>query len=111
MDLNRIVSFTLRLGVLASAVLGAFGLLIWGITGFSENLDTAYSNFIAIILSAIQGNTVGLVYLAVIILLATPVARIVLSSVYFIRIRDRQYTTITLVVLAMILFAIFLLPR
>ena len=111
MDLNRIVSMTLRIGVLVSSILAGFGLIIWGIIGFPQNLNATYSNFAAIIFSASEGNMVGLIYLAVIILVATPIARIILSIFYFVRRKDKQYTTITLAVLAMMLFTIFLLPR
>jgi uncharacterized membrane protein len=111
MDLNRTVSFSLRVGVLVSAALSILGMISWAVTGFSQNLNFTYTSLTAIVGSAIQGDPVGLVYLAVIVLVATPIIRIFLSSVYFILNRDEQYVAITLAVFAMILFAVFLLPR
>ena len=111
MDLNRTVSLALRAGVLFSAVLSILGLISWAVTGFSQNLNFSYTSFTALLRAAIQGDPAGLVYLAVIVLVATPIIRIFLSSVYFILNRDQQYVVITLAVFAMILFAVFLLPR
>ena len=111
MDLNKVVSYSLRIGVLTSAILSGLGILIWSLNGFPMQLDTISLALGSILVSAVQGSVVGIVYLAVIILIATPVIRIIVSSAYFAAEKDRKFLAITLGVLAMMLFAIFLLPR
>ncbi len=111
MDLNRVVSYSLRVGALVSAFLSVMGLIIWTLNGFPQSLNTVYSSFDTIFTWTAQGNVVGIIYLAVIILIATPLVRIIISSAYFAIEKDKQYVGITLTVLGMMLFAIFFLPR
>ena len=111
MDLNRIVALSLRLGVLASAFLSILGIILWGGNGFPQNLNLAFTNLGSILGAVIHADPVGIVYLAVIILVATPIVRIIFSSIYFILDKDKQFTIITLTVLAMMLLTLFVLPR
>lgn len=107
MDLNRLISYSLRIGVLLSALLSVSGLASWAATGF-PNLGTASGSSIgSSIGSAISGNAAGLIYLAVAVLIATPVFRVALSTFYFANQGDRKYVVITLVVLSMLIFALF----
>lgn len=106
MDLNRLISYSLRIGVLSSALLSVSGLAIWAATDF-PNLGTASGSSIGnAIGSAMSGNAVGLIYLAVAVLVATPVFRVALSTFYFASRGDRKYVVITLVVLSMLIFAL-----
>ncbi len=107
MDLNRPVAYTLRVGVAIGAALAAIGLGIWAAQGFDTS--TALSNYTLgnIIESALTGNASGIVYLGIVVLIATPVVRVVLSLVYFFAEKDAKYVGITAVVLAMLLFALF----
>ncbi len=106
MDLNRLISYSLRIGVLASAALSLVGLAAWVATG-SESIITASGSKVGdAIGSIVNGNPSGLVYLAVALLIATPVFRVALSSVYFAKERDKKYVLITLVVLSMLIFAL-----
>ena len=54
----------------------------------------------------LTGAPSGLVYLAIVLLIATPVLRVALSTVYFANAGDKKYVVITLAVLAMLLFAL-----
>jgi uncharacterized membrane protein len=56
--------------------------------------------------SSIGGNVAGVVYLGVILLIATPIFRVAVSVVYFGMEKDREYVGITLLVLAMLVFAL-----
>ena len=106
MDLNRLISYSLRIGVLASALLSVSGLAIWAATGFPD-LDMAMGSSIgSSIASAVSGNAAGLIYLAVAVLVATPVFRVALSTIYFAIQDDRKYVVLTLVVLSMLIFAL-----
>ncbi len=106
MDLNRLISYTLRIGVLFSAVLGIIGLLAWAATGYVQLLVSSGSNIGNTIASAITGNSSGLIYLGIAVLVATPVARVTLSTFYFAREGDTRYVLITLAVLSMLIFAL-----
>jgi uncharacterized membrane protein len=57
--------------------------------------------------SALTGHGRGLIQLGLLLLIATPVARIAFSLVAFVRQRDRLYVAITSLVLAMLLFGLF----
>jgi len=49
----------------------------------------------------------GIVYLGVIVLIATPIFRVAVSSIYFVVEKDRTYAGITLLVLGMLLVALY----
>jgi uncharacterized membrane protein len=49
----------------------------------------------------------GIIQLGVLLLIATPVARVVFSVIAFARQRDHTYVVITLIVLAVLLFSLF----
>ena len=105
LDLNKVVSYSLRVGVLVSAVLSLLGLVLWGARGFSV-LQPAIVGISGIVNTALSGNETGIIYLGVVILIATPIFRVAISSLYFASEKDRKYVVITLVVLAMLGFAL-----
>jgi uncharacterized membrane protein len=106
MDLNRLVSYSLRIGVLTSALLSIVGILVWAADGFNKVALVMGSGIIGTIGSAVRGDPAGIIYLAIAILIATPVFRVAVSSIYFSRERDRKYVVISLAVLSMLLFAL-----
>jgi uncharacterized membrane protein len=106
LDLNQLISFSLRIGVLVSAILSCVGLLVWGSTGFSNLSAISGSSVGTTIASVASGNAAGLIYLAIAILVATPVFRVALSTFYFTRAGDKRFVLITLAVLAMLIFAL-----
>ncbi len=55
----------------------------------------------------LTGDLMGIVYLGVMVLIATPIFRVVVSSIYFAVERDRTYAGITLLVLGMLLVALY----
>jgi uncharacterized membrane protein len=56
---------------------------------------------------AFRGRGQGLIQLGVLLLIATPVARVAFSVYAFARQRDRLYVLVTLVVLALLLLSLF----
>jgi len=56
---------------------------------------------------AFAGDLTGIVYLGVIVLIATPIFRVAISSIYFAAERDRAYAGITILVLGMLLLALY----
>ncbi len=106
MDLNHLISYSLRIGVLTSALLSTAGLAVWAATGFANLSAISGSGVSSSVASAVTGNATGLIYLAVAALVATPVFRVALSTFYFAREGDRRYVVITLAVLSMLVFAL-----
>ena len=106
MDLNRLVSYSLRIGVFAAALLSTFGLFVWAVGGFNNVVTVMGSEIVGTLALAVRGNASGIIYLAIAILIATPVFRVAVSSVYFVYEGDRKYVLISLVVLSMLIFAL-----
>ncbi len=106
MDLNRLVSVSLRAGVSIGALLSFVGLAVWAADGFKAASFAPTSDIYGAIISGLSGNLTGIVYLGVMVLIATPIFRVALSAAYFGAERDKRYVGITLVVLAMLLFAL-----
>ena len=60
-----------------------------------------------IVHSAFSGNTLAVMQLGLLILIATPIARVVFSVFAFAREGDRMYVVFTLIVLAVLLYSLF----
>lgn len=56
---------------------------------------------------AFHGSSLGLIQLGLVLLIATPVARVALAAVGFYLEHDRLYVAVSLVVLAVLLFSLF----
>jgi len=106
LDLNRLVSYSLRIGVFAAALLSMVGLFVWAAGGFNNVVTVMGSEIAGTLASAVRGNASGVIYLAIVILIATPVFRVAVSSVYFAHEGDRKYVLISLAVLSMLIFAL-----
>ncbi len=106
MDLDRLVSVSLRVGVSIGALLSFVGLAVWAVDGFKAASFAPASDTYGAIISGLSGNLTGVVYLGVVVLIATPIFRVALSVVYFGAERDKRRVGITLVVLAMLLLAV-----
>ncbi len=107
MDLNRLVSYSLRVGVFASALLSIVGLLLWAVGGFNNAVVVAGSAIVEALASAFRGSYSGIIYLAIVVLVATPVFRVAVSVAYFVKESERKYVLISVAVLSMLLFALF----
>ena len=107
MDLNRTVAQSLRIGVLVAALLSLLGLSLWAIGGFGSVSVPASLSLGDILRLILTGDLTGIVYLGVIVLIATPIFRVAISSIYFAAEKDRAYTGITILVLAMLLVALY----
>src|SRR6185436_18104313 len=78
--LERWVGVVLRAGVMASSICLAVGLLL-------------------VVIDGKGGAAVLLLHTGIIVLLATPVARVVVSTVQYVIARDWTFTALTLIVL------------
>ncbi|MFP3224730.1 MAG: DUF1634 domain-containing protein [Nitrososphaeria archaeon] len=122
MDFNDVIAYSLRAGVLISAALLFIGfmlLIIEGRAGYysisqvtstASLINSSYFNANTLIKGTMSMNPIAIMFLGLVVLIATPVLRVVLGLAQFIREKDYIYSAITAVVLFNLLFAIFILP-
>lgn len=114
-DMEQLIGQVLRYGVLTSGIIAIIG-GIWyliqsgsGIpnyTSFSGE-PAGYTSLTGIIKGLAAGSAKEIIQLGVVILIATPILRIVFSLFSFILEKDRLYVVITLIVLLIIIFSMF----
>jgi uncharacterized membrane protein len=115
LDVARAVSGILRGGLLLAAFVAAIGGAVYLLHHASEQV--AYRAFTGepdtlrsiggIILGAAHGDALAVIQLGLVLLIATPIARVALSLIGFYLERDRRYVAITTLVLAILLFSLF----
>jgi uncharacterized membrane protein len=130
--IDIVLSKTLLYGVLASTGIVVAGLIVLVVTnstgyacdsvGDSLNCILSYggsgnaalqlypATIPAIISGVAQGKSFAIIMLGVIVLLATPVLRVLTSLILFGLENDRNFVFITLFVLAVLLFSFFVVP-
>ncbi len=123
MDFNDVIAYALRAGVLISAALLflGFALLIAKgkagyysvneITSTASMINSSYFNANTIIEGIVTMNPLAIMFLGLVVLIATPVLRVALGLAQFIKEKDYIYSIITAIVLFNLIFAIFILPK
>lgn len=121
-SMNKVIGNVLRYGVLISAAVTLAGMaLLAANLGFSGTSGLlAYGSqvphdFFPVSLGALmsglaQAEPYAIIELGVIILIATPVSRVLISVFLFAAEGDRKYLYITAVVLAILLFSMLVTP-
>lgn len=111
---DLLLAHVLRTGVMTAAALVIVGAIVYFVRGahtvpqfshFSGEPDDLRS-VTGVLADARRLGGRGLMQLGVIALIATPIVRVALSAVVFVRIRDWLYTIVTLIVLALLLYGI-----
>lgn len=115
-DIQQFIGNLLRVGVLlASAVALIGGVLYLSMHGMESRPDyhqfhnepASYTHFMGIINGVFSGNAGAIMQLGVVILILTPIMRVVCSLFSFAIEKDKMYVVITLIVLCIILFSMF----
>jgi uncharacterized membrane protein len=105
-SMNRLISSTLRIGVTLSATLTLLGLilLLAGPTGRFSVAATHGTPFTgsAFVSGLLHGQSLDILFLGFIVLIATPLVRVIISVVLFGKIGDRPFTQLTLTVLVLL---------
>jgi uncharacterized membrane protein len=112
--IETIIGDLLRDGVLAAAAMVAFGAVIFLARhgretphyGVFMGEPAEYRTISGILWRAASFHGRNIIQLGLLILIATPVARVAFSVIAFALERDRLYVGITLVVLAVLLFSL-----
>ena len=112
--LEGIIGNLLRAGVLLAAAVVLAGGLLYLVQTHSKTVN--YRTFAVenqnlrtlpgIVKSAAHVSSEGLIQLGLLLLIATPVARVALAAVGFSLERDRLYVVVSLIVLSVLLFSL-----
>ena len=115
-DLQKIIGTLLRFGVITASVIALIGGIIYlSVHGLESRpvYDTftgepsAYTSLTGIINKVLSLDARGIMQLGAVVLIMTPILRVVCSLFTFAIERDKMYVVITLVVLSVILFSMF----
>lgn len=109
-DVEMKVGNLLRAGVLTSAFVVAMGAVAYLVQhgleqphyGTFSGEPSELRNVKLIFLDAIHGNSPGIIQFGMLLLIATPVARVLLAAYAFLRQRDRLYVGVSFLVLAIL---------
>jgi uncharacterized membrane protein len=112
--LEQSLGILLRTGVIASALIVAVGGAIYLWRHGSESPDNRtfhgepeqYRDPLDIVRAALHGHGRGGIACGLLLLIATPIARVVFSAVAFARQRDWTYFALTIFVLAVLLWSL-----
>jgi uncharacterized membrane protein len=113
-QIEDIVGNLLRAGVTLSAVVVGVGAIVYLIRhGRSpaeyrifQGEPSEFKSLSGILRSAFAGRGRGIIQLGLLLLIATPVARVAFSIWGFAEERDRMYVTFTVIVLAILLYSL-----
>ena len=109
-----IIANLLRIGVIVSALVVLAGGILYlieegraPVPNYHEFHEGQFRTFGAILQDALALRSEGVIELGLLLLIATPVARVVFSVFAFARQRDYTYVLVTLIVLAVLLYSLF----
>jgi len=114
LEIEEVVGNLLRIGVSISAAVVGIGACIYLARHWSQPADyrifrgepSDFRNVPAILHSAFTGHGRGFIQLGLVLLIATPVARVAFAIWGFAAERDRMYTLFTVVVLVILLYSL-----
>jgi uncharacterized membrane protein len=113
-EVESVVGNLLRAGVLLAAAVVALGGVLYLVRygaarpqqGVFHGEPADLRSVGGIVLDALRLSRRGIIQLGVLLLIATPVARVVFSIVAFLQQRDGKYVVVTLIVLAGLLYSL-----
>lgn len=98
----------LRVGVIASVIVIILGIITYFISGsgyVGSNFPTSITGIISGVMS---GKSYAIMMLGLLLLIFTPVLRVIVSIYAFEKENDRMYTVITSIVLIILIFAMII---
>lgn len=111
-DLQRMVGNLLRWGVITAIIIVATGLFLYlfqkgnGTVSYAEFNPLRFQGFAALFRGLLSADYHAVIQLGVMLLIATPVVRVIIALIGFALEKDRLYVVISLVILGVILFSI-----
>jgi len=109
-DLNKAMYRVLLVGMVLSTLLYVFGLLLFFVQNVSpmQTGITHYTSLDELVQQLLEIRAAAILAFATIVLIATPITRVLLSVVVFAVNRDRKFVFITSVVVVILLLSIVL---
>lgn len=107
-DIDRLISNTLRTGVIASVLTILLGMTITFVRHpwyFRSAPPAGSSSLQAVMTGVAHGRGEAIAMLGVLFLIATPVVRVMMSIAVFAMQRDRRYVAITITVLVLLVIS------
>ena len=114
-QVEQFIGTLLRVGVIVAATVGALGGVLYLVQHGMQ--PVSYAEFrgesddlrgvTGIVRGALALRAMSIVQLGLLLLIATPIARVALALAAFVLQRDRAYVAITAVVLALLLISLF----
>jgi uncharacterized membrane protein len=112
--LEVVIGYTLRIGVIAAAAIVLGGGVLYLVengaaTAGYHSFHAAsrhFDNLSGMARNLRAGNSYGIIQLGLLVLIATPIIRVLFSVVAFALERDLLYVTATLIVLAVLLYSL-----
>ena len=113
--IEQIIATLLRVGVMLSAAIALIGGLVYlhqehadlPQYGVFHSADAPFRNLRNILHSVWLGNSEAIIQTGILLLIATPVARVLFSVIAFALEGDRMYVVFSLTVLLILLFSLF----
>ncbi len=114
-QIEQIIAVLLRTGVLLAAAVVLFGGGMYLLHHHAtvpqyrtfHSADAPFRNLRNILHSAWLGNSEAIIQTGILLLIATPVARVIFSVAAFALERDRMYVVFSLAVLIILIFSLF----
>ena len=117
-DVEQVIGRLLQAGVLVSATVVLVGTILILLQNSRAPVDyrvfraepDTLRTLVGVVRAARAADSRAIVQLGLVLLIATPVARVAFTLVAFARQRDRAYVMITTIVLALLLYSLFFAP-
>ncbi|MEM2740422.1 MAG: DUF1634 domain-containing protein [Candidatus Bathyarchaeia archaeon] len=124
MRLELLVSHILRIGMVISIALITLGMLLLFVRGgslgypldtlvnpYNTSVNTYTIDYNLLCRGLASFESLSIVLLGLIVMVSTPILRIILCTLVFASEKDRIYIAIAMITLILILSSIFLIPR
>ena len=110
MNIEKVVSYTLRIGVILSSALVVTGLALYEIEGKVVLYNSSAFNVLKVLEGVAHANPIALMFLGVMILVSTPVLRVFELFLDYVWRKDKTYGVLSFLVLFFMLIGIIVLP-
>ena len=112
--LEIVIGYTLRIGVITAAVIVLIGGVLYIVRNRSATPDYGAfdaaskqaDNLSGVVQNIRALNSDGIIQLGLLVLIATPILRVVFSAIAFALERDMVYVVVTLIVLTVLLYSL-----
>ena len=113
-DVDQLLGNLLRIGVIVATIVAAIGGVLYLAQHSAQPTDhrvfhgepPELRHLGSIVRAAFTLNSAAIVQFGLVLLIATPVARVAMSLVAFVLQRDRVYIVVTSIVLALLIFSL-----